>query len=234
MKIVSKFKDYYDHIGQRYGQDPEVVYLRGKVKPLKEMPKNCCHFVGVHKTDEKTRTDYTVFLLVAGEFLFPMVRMDRRTKDVLGETVTVTEHRHLDKAMLYWISNNFVGKRTSSYYTPDYYWNILQENLSSLRRQLPQLMRECGAPVFLIQHAGGKVNVSEQAPVLKDLGVPALVPAAEMWQNIYATLTNVLRSNPDKEPPVEICDKDKIVKAGFDLKTSFRDPVNVKPKKRRK
>src|SRR5277367_6388023 len=31
MKIVSRFKDYYDHISHRFGSDPDCVYTR---KPL--------------------------------------------------------------------------------------------------------------------------------------------------------------------------------------------------------
>jgi hypothetical protein len=42
---------------------------------------------------------------------------------------------------------------------------------------------------------------------------------------IYNFIQNVLRKNPDTIPPVEVKNENKILSAGFDLKTSFRNPI---------
>ena len=62
-------------------------------------------------------------------------------------------------------------------------------------------------------------------PNLGELNFGRMIPAEQMWQDIRATITDVLRPNPDRAPPVEISNEDKIHKAGFDGKTSFRHPV---------
>lgn len=51
---------------------------------------------------------------------------------------------------------------------------------------------------------------------------------------IYRDLTNFfirIKDSADTKPPVEISNNDKIVKAGFDTKTSFRHPVVIRRKK---
>ena len=58
--------------------------------------------------------------------------------------------------------------------------------------------------------------------VLEDLGFASLMNAEQLYQDIATYITNVLRSNPDITPPVQVSDKDKIGQHGFDLKQSFR------------
>ena len=43
-----------------------------------------------------------------------------------------------------------------------------------------------------------------------------------MYQEISYFIGNTMNESPDIKPPVEISNKDKISKAGFDLKNSFR------------
>lgn len=57
---------------------------------------------------------------------------------------------------------------------------------------------------------------------LNDLGFAAIMTAEQCYQEIESYLVNVLRDNPDKIPPVQVSDKDKIGQHGFDLKQSFR------------
>lgn len=57
---------------------------------------------------------------------------------------------------------------------------------------------------------------------LNDLGFASVMSAEQAYQEIESYIVNVLRTNPDKEPPVQIDDKDKIDQHGFDKKISFR------------
>lgn len=99
------------------------------------------------------------------------------------------------------------------------------------------IIRAVNAPVFLVRgvHRSERkgsdarartICFDERVPVLKDFGFPALFPPEVIWQDIYTTLTSVLRADPDKAPPVQVAEKYRIEGAGFDLKTSFRHPVN--------
>jgi len=48
-----------------------------------------------------------------------------------------------------------------------------------------------------------------------------------MWQSIYSALTNVLRTDPDKQPPATLNNQEKIWASGFDEKVSFRHRKGV-------
>lgn len=233
MKIRSKFKDYYDYIGQRYGEDPEVVYNRGKIpgggeikdeKLLKEFGQGR-HYRRYQRKDELNSVEYDLEYLVAGEMVFPMVRAVRYITD----SGPFIDYQPLDRKMLYWMNN-------SMYPSEEKLWDQYQAEISSppFKKVVRELMLKAGVPVFKIgrTEVGHRLEISENTPILKNFWIPSLVKPEVMWQNIYATITNVLRKNPDKEVPVQLKDKDRIVKAGFDLKSSFRHPVNQKKPRR--
>ena len=231
MRIISKFKDYYDHVGHRYGEDPMVTFTRGKTTPLaKEVRAHQCF---ESRRDDRTRTEYEAQIVVAGAHVFPMVQAWTRGNDFMGQPTSTVGYRPLDKAMLHWLVSGGSYGYKSKYYNEDYDWKEFSQWLDKLKSKLPEMMRECGSPVFKLHRVSHyRVNVAEHVPILKDLGIAAVVTPEQMWQDIYMAITTHMRPNPDKAPPVEISERDKIVKAGFDLKTSFRDPVNQKPKKK--
>jgi len=92
--------------------------------------------------------------------------------------------------------------------------------------------RVVGAPVFMIdgihwgydsQHRKQPIiKVSPEIPITRDYGVPAVCSAEQMWQSVEHVITSVLKKSPDLEPPLKISNDEKIIAAGFDIKTSFR------------
>jgi hypothetical protein len=253
MRIQSKFKDYYDFIGQRYGEDPDLVYARGKValptgtnliknREIGDRRFSRC-LVGAQREDLTTKTTWRLIYVVAGEFVIPCVRgfaraVSEEHDDVIDRPPTIL-HEVLTKDMYEWLVVTEASSkrlaRIRKRYGYDYHeedWQKLQASLQSpaMKQDMREVMTLANAPVFVIySHLG--VFVDEYVPRLADYGIPSVIEPQAMWQNVYSTLTNVLRPNPDKDPPVTIADKDKIVKAGFDLKTSFRNPVNPKPRR---
>lgn len=69
-------------------------------------------------------------------------------------------------------------------------------------------------------------------PMLSKIrGFGGVCPPDSIYRNIYNFLQQ-MRSSPDSEPPVSVDNESQIIKHGFDLKQSFRHPVNLKDKKR--
>lgn len=218
MKIQSRFKDYYDHISHRYGADPDCVYIREPLKLSSIKWENRAHFFddtllrpsGSRRARERRKDDeiralvdgYRIEFVIAGPRVTTFLHHyghRRETIEVLGE-----KHAHL--LMKDW--------RTDKPLYP----TVAQG------KKLEDLIRLVGAPVFMVRNG----TLDERIPVLADLGFAAIVSPEQMWQDIYSTITNVLRTNPDKAPPVQVAEKYRIQEKGFDLKTSFRHPVNLK------
>jgi hypothetical protein len=220
VKIQSRFKDYYDHISHRFGSDPDTVYVREPIRNnnLIEWPEGAGAVRGGKRcflNTFDTRHRYTMEFVVAGMHVvaFGSSHDGSGVPEMLGP-----QHEHL--LVQSW------RNESSRPILPD-------------SDQLTALVRRVGHPVFLVRgwHAmpgvagHWRLEIAERIPVLKDLGFPAIISDQQMWQDIYQTLTTVLRKNPDKEPPVRLANDDRIHAAGFDLKSSFRHPVNEKRKK---
>lgn len=74
-------------------------------------------------------------------------------------------------------------------------------------------------------------NVTIEIPNLSQIqGISGVISTFEIYQGISNFFVE-LKGNEDLNPPVELANNDKIVKAGFDIKTSFRHPINVIRKK---
>ena len=216
MRILSKTKDYYDSIGFKYGQDPDITYLRGPLPDNKlsidwkktggiSSPWNLrygfSHQLVWNRPYPWSRAD--VHFIVAGTQVVPFLCWLPLKKYVL-----LTE------------THDFLFSS----------WNHVDRPTLPSKEDLLYLIKEVGAPVFEVYGIGSDscLNIAKNIPNLGELGFAKIVPAQQMWQNIYDCLTNVLRKNPDKEPPLTIGNDDRIEAAGFDLKSSFRHPVNLK------
>jgi len=244
MKIQSKFKDYYDYVGQQFGEDPQTVYIRNKVDPKRltfikrrdlqthETLVNSFKFFNV-RHDTATNTDWKVIYIVAGAYIFPMAFGTKETYHPSTQETSVSNvYANLDESFYQWISSYTITHprtgRIRSYGTARSYQQFREAlEKPDFKAKVRTMIVELDTPVFLLRETG----VDKRVPVLADYGIPSLVSPTEMWQNIYTTLTNALRNDPDKDPPVTLANNQRIEKAGFDLKTSFRNPINKKVKK---
>ena len=74
-------------------------------------------------------------------------------------------------------------------------------------------------------------NITIEVPNLSQIqGISGIISTFEIYQGISNFFVE-LKGNEDLNPPVELANNDKIVKAGFDTKTSFRHPVVIRRKK---
>ncbi len=229
MRIQSRYKDYYDFISHKFGSDPNCVYVREPFKTvdidysLGRAPGQKSIFNG--RLVQKYIEDYHLEYVVAGSFVFPaLVKYGKSAYDrelnlegYVDTTVKILTEAEYPEYL-------------SEHYARTEYVDLPQGE------KLHELIRAVGAPVFRIRdvkHGWNKgkkdgIFINQLVPVLKDIGFPAVVEAKVIWQDIYTTLSTVLRRNPDKEVPVQLANDARIEKAGFDLKSSFRHPVNVK------
>lgn len=226
MRIQSKFRDFYDYVGHRYGTDPGCLYLRGPLRQTSfDMPRGQTPGaldLGETRREASGLRSLDMSMIVAGLHAIPVIGNEYGSPPTF-EAYQDDKHLHL------LAKHRELG-------SPD---PVPQRPKIPSEDAVKRMIRAVGAPVFRIrrvdlhwpsgwQHEScWRIHVDERVPILKDCGVPALVPAEQMWQSIYTVLTSVLRRDPDKEPPVQVGNDDRIEAAGFDLKTSFRHPVRL-------
>lgn len=224
MRILSKFKDYYDFVGQQYGGgDPKVTYSRSPINtevnehgfvgalsivvPSKEMPN-----IDVSPFKYRRGIDiYTKVLVVANySYLLISKRLD-------------PSHLNLSHGP-YHVLDLDTAKELSA--TPVSFLNSFVRVESS---KWAAISRKVGHPVYEVtglsydpKRSNYTITVDSQCPVLSKLGIPSIVKPEIMYQDISYFLANLMHESPDLAPPVVLADKDRIVQHGFDLRQSFR------------
>jgi hypothetical protein len=223
MKINSQFKDYYDFVAYEYGGgDPRIVYSRQRIVPVdSKKPRNNvlhvditdCHFYDPASynrfINSKWQRDY-LYLIIAGKAYLlarPYSYLDRY--DI--NTYKVVDLS--DDSIPHWVRHRHEMKYGEEYDC------------------LVELCRKVGSPVFAIAeiqhltHRQSKVSVCGQCPILSRIGMASRIDPYQMYQDIAMFVGNRMKDPPDTQPPVELGNNQKIIKAGFDLKQSFRHRV---------
>lgn len=219
MKIVSKTKDYYDHVANILGVDEKLRYERRPFHSAKTY-------------------DGTIWYPEFAEFTIPRHVED----DYQSAYPTTPFFRHVNRSD--WRDRRtskalFVGGRAFTVWSDitgkDEYGDTLYG---------PRLVREevecpdwlhglsfnlC-QPVFLVvsMQPGhvygrtGKVEVLNMPPNLADMGLPRLLDAFSAYSGIQTWMENMRGVSDALNGIPEADNKIKIQAAGFDLKTSFR------------
>jgi len=230
MVIKSPFKDYYDFVAHQYGGgDPKVVYVRKRISPLKD-------------------SGYESTIEVEMDGKFPLYRLEDLVEWKERETKRVA---YLIVAGKAYVLQKTAGRWAESMYSDDvntyriqplnYFeefnkrhsrrW-FVRHDYGELGKEYPffvELSRKVKAPVFVIRSVERPfrsdklaVTVAGQCPILQEIGMPALIPATQMYQELSYFMGNTIKEHPDTEPPVEVSNNCKIINAGFDLRQSFR------------
>lgn len=256
MKIHSKFVDFYDYISHQYGADPDVVYSRGLLAPpgsqaitdgrvslpvppgmgaairlARPLGFSRYRSVGRKQVYVPERAPYETSTLVAGRYVFNVLsrRMEMDPEEVkLGLPYKPPTYQHQ-------LVTDQLPQELKEMFKPSDA-KFKAPTITPPEDTVHALIRLVGAPVFLVHGTQGsglkeRLVLDKRVPILSDYGVAALVSAQQMWQNLYHVFQNVLRKNPDKDPPCVIANDDRVEAAGFDLETSFRNPINPRPKR---
>ena len=219
MVIQSKFKDYYDYAAHRYGGgDPRIVYLRKRIENTKVEMQECIlqdleQVTSWYTNDEKP-LEFAYLIAVATPYL--LVRAASYQWKGL-EGYRIIDPRRLDSQKQYRLQYRR--------YIPPFQWKFIGQPSANLL----DLSRLVDAPVFVVTDInpcwpkdGVTIRVDEFCPVLKEVGMPALISPEQMYQQLAYFMGNTMHLSPDTRLPVEVSNRDKILAAGFDLRQSFR------------
>lgn len=204
MKIISKYKDFYDHISYVYGVDDKIVYIRDKNK----VEIRARSFPGYNRLSALNNR---------------LSRIDRRQEASIVVVV--------DK--IFFVVKN-IGTNEEYVLDADddllrEGW-LFRDSQPYSSEEILSMTKLVGAPVYRIVRFDWRYSdnsivavIAEQTPRLSEIeGIVNKLGVEQTYQNISYALANQLRDSPDIIPPVAIDDKYKIVAAGFDLKQSFR------------
>lgn len=237
MKIISPFRDYYDRIAHQYGGgDPRIPYVR---KPFTEVQTftsidhlpNLTHKFYKKKLSEehqkKLDTCVLKWLVIAGKYY--LLVGNTAPEKVIPDFHILDENKHdflieylkIHDTTSYWWWRRYKRKQMSVQEILDRYVGFSEPTLIGLSKSFK-------APVFILAPANppprqdSLMAVEKNIPILNDLGLPSIISAEQMYQDIAHFIGNVMKDLPDADPPVALQNREKIEKAGFDLRTSFR------------
>jgi hypothetical protein len=227
MKIIpGPFKDYYDHVAHAYGGgDPKVTYHR------KRLGRVDTSFGSHHANDvcvtmrawpplyinvEQRSTVESYYpigswLVVCGK-AYPLVQLGRYPSKY--EIFDAEKHAEITRP-----AKPRLFEQDTTPNTP-------------VGVELPQLVElsiKVGHPVFIlsshdVQFSTGdhSLRIDGNCPILRDVGLPALYPAEQLYQDLAYFLMNTMTTSPDMAPPEQMTDTQKVASHGFDKKISFR------------
>lgn len=224
MKIITgRIKDYYDHVATQYGGgDPRVVYDRSrigevvkcsggqrtesKVVTMKEWDglnagvRQVANFFGYDRELD--------WLVVAGK-PYPLVMLENYPAKY--EILDLEKHRNIARP-----GGNSPGMPELT-------------RIGVQTKRLIELSRLVGHPVFIINDVRENHNTKDFSirvegdyPILKEIGLPPLYPAEQLYQDLAYFMGNTMKISPDLSPPAQMTDLQKVNAHGFDKKISFR------------
>lgn len=224
MKIISKFKDFYDYKVAKYGMDELLVYDRRKTMPvISELPfpkklGQCNALVGfelyignkmifVFKSKDRVYTQF--------DMIFPENKNTRGFKFSDGSVFDFCYNPRYGKE---WYSFRYINEKR--------YQDICRDESFKKKFRLKghySMFPEgiTNEPILIYAKYPDDENYQRELvlvnPILNVLGIyldPDLV-----WQTIAQFLSDL---KSEKEISPEVPNDAKIINKGFDIKTSFR------------
>ena len=265
MKIVSKYKDFYDYLQFQYGQDLNIYWKRDDIIPLEndeiyttfspdEVSSGQPHKFIVFENKKLYEFGKLTFYQVkyAGidnfmRYLSPYYIYNPKWKyhfyyvyiSILGNTYPIIRLINKEKKTILFklFTYEVFSKLPSGLYeyqndvTEDNFNSILESFKSRQKEELLLIHRKYNAPIFLytfipvmgMKYPQSVIYLRCETPLLIDY--QGLVNELGNPEDLYKSIYNFFieqKNNKDIDPPVELNNKEKIVKAGFDLKQSFR------------
>ena len=215
MKIISKFKDYYDHIAHIYGGgDPMITYPRGKFEPPV-----------VNITDDIRQIMYRLNFDINSERKYRYIIVAGKLYTLRSDMEGVGKDRHLGEYKLFNAENypEIFNKKEKS---RRFWWSRSPDESLYIGYENPaftQIAKDIKEPVYEIMLiTRDSVFVSELVPILSDTPIPSVLSAEQAYQDIAYYISNVMKESPDVRMPDISTDKEKVLQHGFDAKQSFR------------
>ncbi len=248
MKIISKQIDFYDYLSHVYGTDPLITFKRKEIfDPTLKYPHNkyfnlkehidANPFVefdlylkesyikkyGTTKADKnhlnRHLMEVGIYILVLCGVPVPLLYV-RKTYAKDEEVTRVISIEEFKELIDFENGDQWKYERRSRFITE------LEKGFN--KKWIP-FHQHMDSPYFIVSDLSINRNennfvlrVKNEIPLLKNIeGFTSTFPAEEVFQSISMFISSHLNGNKN-EPPIELEDKEKIVKAGFDTKISFR------------
>lgn len=199
MKIISKYKDYYDYIVGIWGEDPLLVLDR----------RVDHHFKLDHSPYDTKITLHICNYAYDGYVLKDNIYYGDELKHFQTHELGYFDKRNNPTCVI--IDNNSLRYK-------NYFNRQMSSNLYNTKPYISKLNIQEDCPILI--QIGNHVN---KYPKLSDLQTYKILPPETIWHMLYEWLSQRLTKN---EPTVPIgTDSIRIQSHGFDLKTSFRPNI---------
>ena len=201
MKLISKFKDTYDYLIHMYGQDPKIVWERKTKRVAEKLPSK-------HRYYEEPIDDEYLQVLVINDKVFWKVVNKK------GEEPN--------------------PKEVKKYKTRKRFCSIWRGSTSKKEEYIQELSTypdKYNAPIVLVGHFVDENGYSTSGvfvnPHLSYRAGSEFDAHMRVFQNldhqmIYEEVSTWFGRHCSEPEMVQLSDKDKLEKHGFDKKTSFR------------
>ena len=213
MRIIDKYKDYYDFFGHK-SEDKTLVYDRRGSTPLNKETV-LFHIYRYSRDNSVTfglQAGFKLFILEALHLQADYDPKTRKLQYVAGDLQLVDSIENfnwagqplqfVDLKLPYALFNN-------RWYTYRSAWDISYQN------QLKTV------PVMRKKDNGLPDKPLAEKPLLCDTAIPALIPPFEIYKNLEMYISSL-----KTEKTVNIATNDeKIINHGFDMQSSFRHPI---------
>lgn len=223
MRIISNFKDYYDYVAHLYGGgDPKIIYNR----PLRNKEQY---------TFSLNDIDVPLSIKKAFKIYKKMYRYNDNNKDRISNVKALVICNRLF-TVVYFVNGNFtiltddlfVAMTASARYFESFLdkrGDKIEDFINVVDDGLVKICRTTKKPVMLLNFNPvlDTYELSGMCPILNNYGISKFISPEQIYQELSYFVGNTIHESPDTMPPVVLSDKSKILKGGFDLKTSFRN-----------
>lgn len=221
MQIHSQFKDYYDHIAHLYGGgDPSIQYIRNRLVPLSQTKNEVTMFSGALNYHQAgLRMQFLCHRFVGMSFKWLVVCAKQyllvSQNGILGDYKILSQELHAEVWEYVSKKSRWIGDNLH-----------VSDCVGGTSVALLELIKKVGAPVFTYTvDRNDVVTVDGEIPILGNIGLPKLISAQTLYQDLSYFMGNVIKESPDMQPPSKMTDKEKIDQHGFDQRISFRHRV---------
>lgn len=212
MKIIDKRKDYYDYLVGTYGLDPDIVFdRRGSITLNSEFwfndeyPNIGAKLPSTDRLPQKRKEP-----ILYGDNKIPVFGLNINSTISIGKfTYDILLDRYVEEdGETIGGSNHIIG-----------IYNRDDKEKYPISFILGRFGGYPAGHYHKIEHGLLRGNYATDNVILDGTWITKLFPATKVWEDVY----DFLSSQKDKEIIDTRTDKEKIISAGFDTKTSFRN-----------
>ena len=232
MRIISKFKDYYDSV-QIYGVDTSTTFIRKTSEPMVvekldilsssfDWPRERIFRNRYRTNDSIDLYDY-LLLFFCGN-VYPIL--------TYHEVLKTNEHLYTNCYYINEVDELMIKHKVEKYFKKDKYkswfnsWNKRDEvqsifNIPIDKNKVLELHHKIESPYFIFSSFNSSIVIN---PVLKDLLFFRVMDAFKTYQEVYMFISGILGGKSPKT--IEVSDEVRKIKHGFNEWSFKTEPKN--------